>query len=144
MKLMMRRTLEGFRPMEPGALRHVKQGDIVECEVTKPRSGPRHRWFWAYISTVHANLSEALAAKYPSAESLVAAMKVLTGHAEFFWLPDGRQVVMPKSIGFAAMDETAFAAFCERCVDLANRHLLPGVNPNDLRREIDEQTRRAT
>lgn len=136
-----RRTLRGFEPLEPGALRHVKLGDVVECEVTRPRRNERNRWFWAYITTVHENLSEALAGKYPSPESLVAALKVLTGHAEWFWLPGDppKQVVRPRSIAFHAMDETAFAEFCERCVQLANRYLLPGVNPTDLRREVDDR-----
>lgn len=142
MKIPMRRTLRGLEPLEPGALRHVKIGDIVTAEVVRPRSAPRHRWFWAYITTVHENLSEALSEKYPSPESLVAALKVLTGHAEWFWLPGDppKQVVRPKSISFSAMDEDQFAAFCEQCVRLAERYLLPGIDTNDLRREIGERT----
>lgn len=141
MKLAMTRTLAGLVPLDPRALRHVKLGETVTCEVIRPRSPARNAWFWAYIATVHANLSDELAAKYPTPESLVAAMKVLTGHAEWFWLPDGRQVVMPKSIAFHNMDETAFAAFCERCVELANKHLLPGVDTTELRRAVNTQAK---
>jgi hypothetical protein len=139
MKVTMTRTLRGLEPMDRADLRHVKVGDIVTCDVVKPRSGPRHRWFWACITTVHDNLSDALATKYPTTESLVAAMKVLTGWCDTFWLPDGREVIRPRSIAFAAMTEPDFAAFTERCMELVSKYLLPGVNPDDLRREIDTQ-----
>ena len=165
MKLAMTRTLAGLAPLEPGALRHIKLGETVTCEVVKPRNEKRHRWFWACISLVHANLPgppdaslfddadpedepeervKSLAEKYPTPESLVAAMKVLTGWCDTFWLPDGREVIRPRSIAFHKMDELQFAAFTDRCMELVSKYLLPGVNPNDLRREIDEQTRRAT
>jgi hypothetical protein len=161
----MRRTLSGLEPVEPGALRHVRLGDVVTCDVRRPRNQARHRWFWACISLVHANLpgppvadafddadpehepedrGKSLAEKYPRPENLVDALKVLTGWCDTFWLPDGREVIRPRSIAFHAMSEPDFAAFCERCMDLVSKYLLPGVNPNDLRREIDEQTRRAT
>ncbi|MFA6134688.1 MAG: hypothetical protein WC869_11800 [Phycisphaerae bacterium] len=162
MKVTMRRTLKGFEPLEPGALRHVKIGDIVTVDVAKVRSQKRNAWFWALISLVHANLpgppvadafddddpehapeerGKSLAEKYPTPESLVAAMKVLTGWCDTFWLPDGREVVRPRSIAFHAMDELQFAAFCDRCMDLVSKYLLPGVNPDDLRREIDGATK---
>lgn len=141
MKLTMTRTLNGLAAMNPAELRHIKQGDVVECEVVKPRSGKRHRWFWAYVTTVHANLSETLAAKYPRPENLVSALKVLTGWADTFWLPDGREVIQPRSIAFHNMDETEFAAFCESCVDLANKYLIPGVDKEALRQEIEAEAK---
>lgn len=140
MKLTMRRTLRGLEPLDPAGLRHVKAGEVVECEVVKPRSNKRNAWFWAYIATVHENLSDALAAKYPRPENLVQAMKVLTGWADTFWLPDGREVIQPRSIAFHNMDETEFAGFCERCVELANLYLIPGIDRDALRREIAERT----
>lgn len=140
MKIPMRRTFRGFEPLEDGVLRHVKVGDVVECEISRPRSQQRHKWFWACMSVVHENLSERLALKYPTTESLVSAMKVLTGWADTYWLPDGREVVQPRSISFSSMDEDQFAAFCDRCMDLISRFLLPGINTNDLRREIGERT----
>lgn len=141
MKVTMRRTWKGFEPLDPGALRHVKQGDIVTVDVAKVRSQKRNAWFWACITIVHANLPEALAQKYPTTESLVAAMKVLTGWCDTFWLPDGREVVRPRSIAFHNMDDLQFAAFSDRCMDLVSKYLIPGIDPDDLRREIDGATR---
>ena len=135
----MRRTFSGLEPVEPGSLRHIKRGDVVTCDVRRPRNPKRHRWYWALISIVHSNLPEPLAAKYPRPENLVDALKVLTGWCDTFWLPDGREVIRPRSIAFHAMSEPDFAAFCERCMDLVSKYLLPGVNPDDLRREIDTQ-----
>jgi hypothetical protein len=140
-EIQMRRTLSGLEPVEGGALRHVKLGEEVTCDVRRVRNPKRNAWFWACMGLVHSNLTEALAAKYPTRAKLVDAMKVLTGWCDTFWLPDGREVIRPRSIAFHAMSEPDFAAFCERCMELVSKYLLPGVNPDDLRREIDNSAR---
>lgn len=141
MKLTMTRTFRGLEALDPAELRHIKPGDVVECEVVKPRSQARHRWFWAYITTVHANLSEDLTARWPRPENLVRALKLATGWYDEQWKLNGDVIQTPKSIAFHSMDETEFAAFCESCVDLANKYLIPGVDKEALRQEIEAEAK---
>lgn len=141
MKLAMTRTLRGLEPLDPASLRHVRVGDIVTCDVVKPRNGARHRWFWAYITTVHQNLSDAFVARWPRPENLVRALKLATGWYDEQWKLNGDVIQTPKSIAFHNMDETEFAAFCESCVDLANKYLIPGVDKEALRQEIEAEAK---
>ena len=140
MELLMRRTLRGLEPLDDTALKGVPLGDVVRVKFARVRSGPRHRLFFAFVGMIHANLPTELAAKYPTRELLLEAFKVLTGHAEMFWLPDGRQVVRGKSIAFSAMDETAFGQFMDRCFAIAAEHLIPGIRRDDVRAELESIT----
>lgn len=139
MKIAMRRTFRGLEPVDPNALRHVKQDEIVTCEVKRPRSIRRHNWFWALVTTAHHNLPEHLAERYPSADMLMDELKVRTGHAELRYTVSGERMVIPKSIAFHALDEDGFKAFCDRALALIAKDYIPGINPDDLRHEIDAQ-----
>lgn len=64
-----------------------------------------------------------------------AAIKVALGYGETVKLPDGRAILIPGSISFAAMDQGEFEQFYERAVELILTRILPGVD----RPELDAQ-----
>jgi hypothetical protein len=111
----------------------IGRGDIVMVEVKKPRNVQHHRLYWALVGLVHDNLDHEL---YKTPEALSEAIKVAAGICTRFELPSGEVGFIAGSIAFHNMDQTTFAAFYERVCDLVAKHFLPGVNTDDLRREV--------
>jgi len=114
------------------------QGEVVDVEVKRPRRIKFHRLFWGLMQLVWQNLTDH--DTYPTVESLVTEMKILTGHYDRQDIAfDGKRypVLTPKSIRFAAMDDTEFSAFFARCADLIAERWLPGITNDELRAEVE-------
>lgn len=133
--------LESLRPADDAArdlLRKLGQGEIVTCEVKRPRNVRHHRLFWALMTLVWQQLDDP--DRYPTVESLVTEVKIVTGHydrRDIEW--EGRRypVLTPRSISFAAMDQTAFDAFFTKVCDWIAANVLPGVTERMLREELE-------
>jgi len=119
------------------ALSKVKTGDSVVVEIRRPRNLRHHRKFWALVNLVFNNQEH-----YESPDHLVAALKTTVGHCDLVPSKDGSTMVaLPKSIAFHRMDQTAFEAFYDKCIDVIARHFLPGVDSDALRAEVEELLR---
>lgn len=128
-----RRTLAGFVPLDASALQRVPLGELVQLVVRRKRSVKRHNYFMAFVQCVFDNLPADLAERWPTFEKLLTAFKVLAGHADYVWLPGGREAVIAKSIRFHKMDEDAFAKFMDTCMNIW-RKIVPNLPP-----EAEEQ-----
>jgi len=126
-----------FRPVDDQgeeAMRHIKQGSIVEIEVRSKRRIRHHRLYWALISKVWENVDHD---GFPTADNLSDTVKLCVGVREQLILPDGTFSYKPGSIAFHKMDQTEFAAFYDRVCDLLIRRFLPGVTNEELRHEVE-------
>lgn len=83
-------------------------GKIVHVEVKQPRNGKHHRLFW----TLCARIGDAVGCEH---EDIAHLLKIRTGHVRHLNTKRGPEAV-PKSISFAAMDQTAFKDFFDKCV----------------------------
>lgn len=93
-----------------------------------------HRKFWALANLVADNQDH-----YDGPEQVVAALKAATGHCDWLPMRDKKHMVaIPKSIAFHKMDQTEFAAFYDKCIDVVASHFLPGVDSAALRQEVEE------
>lgn len=131
-------TLGALRPADDASAEIIKglgQGELVKVDVTRPRNLGHHRLFWALMSLLHQNLPDDKRAEYPTIKRLVTFFKIATGHVETF-LIDGREITVPLSISFAAMDEIAFSQFFNQCCDLIAKDFIHGVKAEDWRKEI--------
>lgn len=131
------KSLNSLRPVDElgeAALRKLGHGEIVSIEIKRPRNIKHHRMFWALMGLVHDNLDHE---RYPTVEDLVAAVKINAGLRTRIELPNGETGFIPGSISFHKMDQDEFSKFYERVCDLIARHFLPGVNTDDLRREVE-------
>lgn len=137
MKATWRKTLRGLEPASREAtdlLTKLKHGQVVMADVKRPRNVQHHRKLFALLNLVVDNQEH-----YQTAEHLLAALKCATGHADEYPLKDGSGVVMiPKSINFAAMDQTEFEKFYDRALHIIARDVIPGINRADLEREVSE------
>jgi len=104
-----------------GALRPVDQesldefsrlpvGKPLHVEVKQPRNAAHHRLYWSLC----ARIANALGTT--TAENVSDVLKIATGHFTLVNTKRYGRVHIPKSISFAAMDQTEFREFFERCV----------------------------
>lgn len=109
------RTLTGFAAADDAArdaLRKIKLGRIVRCEVTAPRNIKHHRKFFALLNTVWEATGD-----WASADDLLIELKFNLGITrELVIRKTGEVVKIVGSISFASMDQDAFDTFYERAV----------------------------
>ena len=137
MKILLHKHLGSLRPADEAgedALAKIKQGDIVICEIKKPRNPDHLRLYWALVGLVWQNLDHE---RYPTAEDLHEAIKISAGLRTRIELPDGTIGFRAGSIAFHKMDQAAFSAFYDRVCDLIARHFLPGVTSAELKAEVE-------
>lgn len=130
------KKLGALRPIDDTGqevLGHLGDGEIIEVEFRKKRNVQHHRKFWALMTIVWNNIDHG---RYPTVESLVAAIKISTGHREMITLPNGTEVYIPRSISFAKMDQTEFERFYDRMCDVIAEYWLPGVTSQELNTEV--------
>lgn len=140
LKRALRPALEPMDDSGADALRSLPVGATVKVKLSRPRSLPHHRWFWALCALVAENSER-------TPEEVATLLKLATGHRDTLPLKAdhcphcGGEVdkvaYIPKSIAFAKMDETEFAEFTKRCVQVVVTRLLPGVEAPILRAEIE-------
>ena len=140
--IMLAKKLRALYPVDEAGedwLRRLAQGEIIEATVRRPRNMAFHRKFWALASLCWTQTNDR--ARYPTVEALVTDLKIATGHCDRRTVVlDGAQmlVLTPRSISFAAMDDSEFAAFYDRVCDYVAVNVLPGVTRADLRAEIEQ------
>lgn len=131
------RTVGGLAPADEDAteaLRRIKVGKLVACEVKVPRNGQFHRKFLALVRTVWAATGD-----WASVEDLLIELKFRLGVIREVALKGTGEIVkIPGSISFAAMDEVEFSKFYDR----AMRELCAmagGIEYDALRDEVLQQ-----
>lgn len=117
--------------------RRLKIGDTVLCRISKPRNYEFHKKFFALVRLTFENLPERLhmMLNIHSEEDMLTCLKLDLGLAAVVY-HGGRQIVRPGSISFAAMDNTEFERFYQRCVDIILHTYLRGTDRQELLDEI--------
>jgi len=136
----LKRTPLGLAPDDDTArheLRRLKLGDVVRCEIVKPRSVRYHRRFFAMLNTVWQACGD-----WQSVDELLVELKFRTGLVDRQRVYDkstGEQIaeiVTPQSIAFHNMDEDEFRVFVERCITTICETMVPGLDDQVLREEV--------
>lgn len=131
----------GLIPMYDSDLeerKKLKRGDRVLCRITKPRNYEFHKKFFALVRLTYENLPEHLHSmlRIRSEEDMLTSIKLELGYADKLWY-SGKQIAVPKSISFAAMDQAEFERFFARAVDLVLTLYLRGTDRKELLDEVD-------
>jgi Protein of unknown function (DUF1367) len=133
-EIIMRRTAHGLQAWDDegsAALRKIPIGTGVRVTITRPRSVRHHRLLWALLK----KCIEA-GADYPSEDSLLAALKIRSGHCDIVRLPSGQRHAQARSISFTALDQAAFNKVFDTFVKIIVAEILPGVTEDELRNEV--------
>lgn len=118
------KTLSGFIPVSAAAREfHAKSkvGQTVELKGRRPRNPQHHRKLFALLGIVADNNEQ-----FSGPEDVLVAIKAALGHGRWLKLEGAtREVFMPDSIAFDAMDQTAFEEFYDAAVAAVRRWWLP-------------------
>lgn len=134
MTALFRKELSGLRPVNSIAadkLAKLKLGDVVAVDVRKLRCLGHHRLYWALCQVVAENMD----GDY-SAEVVSDVIKLRAGHVTAVRTRTG-EVFLPKSISFSAMDQLSFNEFFDRAIKVVVADIIPGVNSDTLRAEVE-------
>ena len=133
--ILMRRTLTGLRAVDAlgeEAIESIPLGEVVKAEITRPRNVRHHRKFFALLNVIYPHQQ-----LYATRNSFRAAMTCALGFGETVKLPDGRTIIVPGSISFAKMDQTAFEQFYDRALTLITERILPGIDRADVTEQVN-------
>jgi len=115
-ELRLTRTLRGFEPSDDEsreAIKALKLGASVKCEVRIARDNSRMRYFWGLVGVIVDNTDEIFGSKEACADSI----KLAVGHVDMVQVYNGKEwhiTRTPKSISFARMEEPEFQDFIKR------------------------------
>lgn len=131
------RTLTGFAAADDAALaalRKIKLGRTVRCEIAAPRNIQHHRKFFALLNTVWAATGD-----WVSVDDLLIELKFNLGITrELVIRKTGEVVKIVGSISFASMDQAAFDAFYESAIQELC-FMAGGIESDHLRQEVLHQ-----
>ena len=133
--LLMARRGSGLYPIdEPGqdVLSRLPQREYVKVNITRPRNLAHHRKFFAMLQLVFSNQD-----RYDQFEHFLAALKIALGHCDTIVLANGSCNYLPKSISFTNMDQTEFDQFYNRACDLIAERIIPGLNTDWIKAEVE-------
>lgn len=114
------------------SLKKIRAGQIIQVEYKQPRNVQFHRKFFALMNMVFENQD-----RYEQFQYFLNEIKFRVGHADQ-QIIDGHVVFTPRSISFAAMDNTAFEAFYSRAIDVVLAHFMQGMTADELDRHVTE------
>lgn len=150
-ELRLTRTLRGFEPSDDDsreAMKAIKLGASVKCEVRIARDNSRMRYFWGLVGVIVDNTDDEIFGG--SKEACADSIKLAIGHVDQVQVYDEakgwRIERSPKSISFSKLTEPEFQDFIKRaeayacavlCVtsdqlaDALTDYIAPGLNRGD-------------
>lgn len=128
----------GFFPVDEqgvNVLGKISMGRDVGCEVIQRRNPRHHRLLFGAIKFVREHCAMWEAA---STDTVLVALKLATGFVDTYVDKEtGKAVMVPKSVAFAAMDQTEFNPwFDDACRVIARRWMPEGTTPESVRDEL--------
>ena len=110
----------------------LNTGLMVEVRV--PRNIRQFKLAWALASIVSKSTDY-----LPDRETAMSWLKIKSRHVRMIVDPKtGEVAIVPKSISFAALDQTGFARVLNRMVYVTITDIIPGMNEGDLRAELEK------
>lgn len=134
-EVLMVKRLGALRPADQqgdDAMRGIKDGPVL-VRIKKPRNPYHHRKLFAMLGIVLKNQEH-----YKNMDDLLNVCKLRVGHVTTIATKYG-DVQVPRSISFAALDQTAFNAFYDAAVDWVIREVIPGLKRGELDAEVEAE-----
>lgn len=139
--LLFKKTLSGLVPYDGRTQSYVEKiglDRVVTCEMKQPRNYEFHKKFFAMLDIVYSNLPHELENKFKNQDELLTELKLQTGWRDKFTTLGGREFWLPKSISFSSMDHQEFDKFYNRCLDVVQKHIIPMIDKEELKKAINE------
>ena len=136
-KLLMEKLEDALHPVDAEGLRALKdvpERAIVSVQFAVPRNIRHHRMFFSLLNVVFDAQPDPK--QFPPVDKLLDAIKLATGYVREVKDIHGKTHIVPDSISFGRMDQTAFRQFFDSAMDVINRYILPGINKRDVEQRI--------
>jgi hypothetical protein len=131
----LKRTLTGLIAADEAAteaMRTLKIGDEIECEMKKARVHKNLRRWWGLCNLVHENSEQ-----FRSPEMVHDFLKIRSGHcAQIVSQSTGEIYLIADSIAFGRMDEIRFQKVWKLAVRVVCEEIIPGLNSDEVELEI--------
>lgn len=115
-------------------LRKIKDGTIVKVELKHARSLQQLKLLHALLRVVYDAQSEPQT--YPTETALLDALKVATGHFDYWTDLEGNLTQRPKSIDMASMDQKDFNAWFEQVIKIIIERVIPNCPKAGLEDQV--------
>lgn len=130
-----RRTLSGLTAADDAAsdaLRTIKIGDEVNCDLHKDRVHKNLRRWWGLCNLVYENSEQ-----FRSPEQVHDFLKIRAGHCtQIVSKATGEIYLIADSIAFGRMDEVRFQQVWKRAVRTVCEDVIPGLESDAVELEI--------
>lgn len=134
MDIYVRCTTSGLVPLYDSDFENKKKlkiGEDYRVTITKPRNYQFHKLFFALIGMAFHNQDH-----YQFQEQLLIDLKLRVGHYDLQVSPEGKDIYVPKSISFAAMDQDAFKEFYDKCLSVIRKRYLGDMSEEDINKNL--------
>lgn len=108
-------------------------GSVLATELSKPRNGAHHRKAFALFQLVFENQE-----RYATLADLLVEIKLRAGHYQEHVTVWGELVYVPKSISFAAMDQSEFEQFYRQAIDAVLKYFMPNTSARELEGMVEQ------
>jgi hypothetical protein len=136
-KILLKRTLNGWAEADDDsrdAARKFRVGETYKASIVRPRDMRSHRRYWGLVTLILENTDQ-----FASKEIIHNYLKIRAGHCTtIVSKTTGEVFLVPNSIDFDTLDETAFQDVWRRVVDVVCQEILPGVTENEINYEIQK------
>lgn len=131
----LKRTLSGLIAADEvasEAMRAIRIGDEIDCEVKKGRVHRNLRRWWGLCTLVYENSEQ-----FGSPEQVHDFLKIKSGHCDqIVCKSTGEVYFIARSIAFGRMDEIRFQQVWKRAVRVVCEDIIPGLESEAVETEI--------
>lgn len=114
-------------PIDEETFQQWKEGEILECNIRKPRNIKFHRLIFAFFNCIF-ELQE----KYDTLEDLIVEFKLRAGYYQEHISVKGVVIYIPKSISFEKCDEIQINKLYDKFIDIAIKYFVPLMTRKDI------------
>lgn len=111
----------------------MTEGEVVRCEISRPRNARHHRLAFALLKEVYKNQQI-----YSTFENMYDAIKIATGLFDMFVLPGGERVFRTRSLAWHMMDQSEFNEWWDKFLNVILNHIIPATKRADLEQRVYE------
>lgn len=129
---------------ESEALKRIKSGAVVRCQISEMRNGPFFRKWWTLATLAFSLSSERMTPRVhkgrqvlPSFNAFRKDLVILAGYYDVTYKYDGTLRLEAQSMQWSKMTEDTFTKVYSATIDAILQKVLPGMDEAELDRAVN-------
>jgi len=127
------------------AMRRIKSGAVVKCNISEMRNGGFFRKWWLLAKMAFDMSSDRMQPReykgkqvLPSFDSFRKDLTILAGYFNVIYKYDGTMRLEAQSLKWAEMTEETFEKLYSATIDAILQKILIGMSEDELRKAVDQ------